>query len=101
MKTITIPAAEAAQLLIDSGLLGEINRAILHPRGLALGIQVDDNDRAVGFAGLLDYRDDAEGIYFDDETCQELTAKLAVYDAAHPLKNIAAGIANMPVSKKE
>ena len=46
-------------------------------------------------------RDDAEGIYFDDETCQELTAKLAVYDAAHPLKNIAAGIANMPVSKKE
>ena len=101
MKTVTIQPAEAAQLLLDSGLLGEINRVILHPRGLALSVQVDDNDRAVGFAGLLDYRDDPSGIWFDAEFRRELAAKLAAYDAEHPLKNIAAGIANMPVYKKE
>ena len=101
MKTVTIPATEAAQLLLDSGLLGEINRVILHPRGLALSVQVDDNDRAVGFAGLLDYRDDPSGIWFDAEFRRELAAKLAAYDAQHPLKDIAAGIANMPVYKKE
>lgn len=101
MKTVTIPAAEAAQLLLDSGLLGEINRAVLHPRGLALAVQMDDNDRAVGFSGLVDCRDDPEGIWFDAELRREIAAKLAAYDAQHPLKDIAAGIANMPVYKKE
>lgn len=90
MKTVTLPPAEAAQLLLDSGLLGEINRAILHPRGLALSVEVDD-DRAVGFAGLADYRDDPSGIWFDAELRREIAAKLAAYDAEHPLKNIATG----------
>lgn len=101
MKTVTIPAAEAAQFLQENGLLGEINRLVLHPRGLALAVLVDDNDKAVGFSGLLDYRDDPSGIWFDAEFRRELAAKLEAYDAEHPLKNIAAGIANMPVYKKE
>lgn len=102
MKTVTIPAAEAAQFLQENGLLGEINRLVLHPRGLALAVLVDPTtDRAVDFAGLLDCRDDPEGIKFSDAMNQKITERLAAYDAQHPLKNIAAGIADMPVYKKE
>ena len=63
MKTVTISGADAAQLLLDSGLLGEINRLVLHPR--------------------------------------EIAAKLAAYDAQHPLKGIGAGVINPRGIKKE
>lgn len=45
MKTVTIPAAEAAQFLQENGLLGEINRLVLHPRGLALAVHVAGETR--------------------------------------------------------
>ena len=89
MKTVTIKPAEAAQLLLDSGLLGEINRVILHPRGLALSVTVDlvaDAEKCVGFAGLLDYRDDPSGLVFSEELVDKFSERLAAYDAAHPFK---------------
>lgn len=87
MKTVTINAADAAQLLLDSGLLGEINRVVLHPRGLALSVVFDlVADKAVGFAGLLDYRDDPSGLGFNAELVDKFSEKLAAYDAAHPFK---------------
>jgi hypothetical protein len=89
MKTVTLNDRESAQLLLDSGLLGELNRLVLHPRGLALAVQVDPHDhgRALGFSGMVDYRDSPPGIWLNDEMNQEITAKVAAYDAAHPPKN--------------
>lgn len=94
MKTVTMNAADAAQLLLDSGLLGEINRVILVPRGLALAVKVTDTDpdKAVGFGGLVDCRDDPAELVIDDELRREIAAKLAAYDAEHPLKNITEGV---------
>ena len=89
MKTVTLSGRESAQLLLDSGLLGELNRLVLHPRGLALAVQVDERDpgRALGFSGMVDYRESPPGIWLTDEMNQEITAKVAAYDAAHPPKN--------------
>lgn len=84
MNRVTIPAAEAAQFLMDSGLLGEINRVVLHPRGLGLAVQVDDDGRAVGFSGLLDYR--PSEIQFSPEMIEDIITRVAAYDAAHPIK---------------
>lgn len=88
MNVVVIKGADAAQLLLDSGLLGEINRVVLHPRGLALSVEVDpaDTDRALGFSGLCDYRDDPTGISFDPDFGREIDQKLAAYDLVHPRK---------------
>jgi hypothetical protein len=45
------------------GLLQELNRTFLHPRGLALEVvQNEDGSEALG--GVWDYRDDPEGMEF-------------------------------------
>lgn len=41
---------EALRAFRDDGLLWLVNTAILHPRGFALGVQVDENDEPVGLA---------------------------------------------------
>lgn len=46
------------------GLLQEINRQFLHPRGLALEIRFDDGGNA-SLGGIWDYRDDPEGIVYE------------------------------------
>lgn len=63
-----------AKFLLDSGLLFEINRQVLHPLGLALEMTicdetgaVCDETGAVRISGLWDYRMEPEGIYFSDE----------------------------------
>lgn len=50
----------------ELGLVAEINRRILHPLGLALEVQVDDETGAESLGGVWDFRDDPEGIYYDD-----------------------------------
>lgn len=50
----------------DLGLLMEINRLFLHPRGLALEIAVEENGD-MGFGEVWDYRDDPEGLAFSDD----------------------------------
>ncbi|MEW6555103.1 MAG: hypothetical protein AB1384_12555 [Actinomycetota bacterium] len=66
---------EALRFLLDSGLLFEINRSILHPYGLALNLSIteakEDESEQVQIAGLLDYRDDPEGIIFAPETYEQ------------------------------
>ena len=74
----------AARFLLDTGLLGEVNRVILHPRGLALSVgdnELDGDAREVRFHSVLDYRDDPGGISFDDDTAKEIEAKLSKFDA--------------------
>ena len=53
--------------LLDDGILFAINQAILHPLGMALEISMDEEDNYV-LGGVWDYRDDPEGMIFDDET---------------------------------
>jgi hypothetical protein len=45
------------------GYLQEVNRRVLHPLGLALAVQYDDDGTGTGYV-VLDSRDDPEGIYF-------------------------------------
>ena len=48
------------------GYLQELNRAFLHPLGLALEISIDDNGTEK-ISGIQDHRDDPEGVIFDIE----------------------------------
>lgn len=60
--------------LVDTGLLFELNRQVLHPLGLALVVEVDD-DGASRIAGL--WADpDREGIIFSPESLVEGRQKL-------------------------
>lgn len=97
MKTVTINAADAAQLLLDSGLLGEINRVILHPRGLALSVQVDDNDRVVSVSWTTGTTRRASGSTPSSAGSSQQSSPPTT--PSTPLKNIAAGIAELPVYK--
>lgn len=67
------------EFLIDSGLLFEINRRILHPYGLALAVTADTTTepRTAEPMMVWDYRDDPEGIRFGDEDFKAAEAKLA------------------------
>lgn len=49
---------------VDGGYLQEVNRRFLHLLGLAIEVYVDD-DGNFALTGLVDFRDDAEGIVFD------------------------------------
>lgn len=51
----------------ELGLVAEINRRFLHPLGMALEVQVDDDTGAESLGGVWDYREDAEGIYYDGD----------------------------------
>jgi hypothetical protein len=57
-----------AKFLLDSGLLFEINRTILHKFGLALAVGIDnDNRKKVKIQGVLE-TDDGEGWVFDEDS---------------------------------
>lgn len=56
----------AAKLLVESGLLFEINRKIMHPRGLALEV-IEQGDGTLEMSqDLQDHRD--EGIEFSENS---------------------------------
>jgi hypothetical protein len=71
--------AEAADFLHRTGLLFEINRAVLHPLGLALGLWQNDDGAFAGFAGLVDHRDDPEGMAYSDETLRSGLERLRAF----------------------
>lgn len=48
----------------EKGYLQELNRRFLHPLGLALSIEIDE-DGNEQLKNVWDYRDDPEGIYYD------------------------------------
>jgi hypothetical protein len=70
--------AVAADLLTDSGLLFELNRKVLHPLGLALGYQREDDGSAATFF-VLDRREHPEGIVFASDTFTRAQARLSAY----------------------
>jgi len=48
----------------EKGFLQEANRLFFHPLGLALEIVIED-DGTERLGGIWDYRDDPEGVFFD------------------------------------
>lgn len=51
----------------DKGFLQEVNRQFFHPLGLALEVAIDDDSGACSLGGIWDYRDDPEGMFFDNK----------------------------------
>ena len=81
MKTIP----NAASSLHETGLLAEINRLVLHPRGLALSIIAQERPHTVhfevqGFGPLYEKRD-AEGIVFSEKDLAQAAAQLRAAEA--------------------
>ncbi len=50
----------------EEGFLQEANRQFFHPLGLALEIIIDDETGVCRLGGVWDYRDDPEGMIFDE-----------------------------------
>jgi len=50
----------------EEGYLQELNRRFLHPLGLALEV-VQEKDGREYLGGIWDFRDDPEGLIFDDD----------------------------------
>lgn len=48
----------------EKGYLQELNRTFLHPLGLALEVEVDENGNE-SLGGIWDYRNDKGGIYYN------------------------------------
>jgi len=57
------------------GFVQEINRRILHPCGLALEVIVDKATGEETLGGVWDYREDPEGIYYEDEVLSRAKAQ--------------------------
>jgi hypothetical protein len=61
--------------LIDTGLLFEINRMVLHPLGYALAMTVDAANNVLEFS-IWDSHEDPEGLVFSKETFEQGRSKL-------------------------
>jgi hypothetical protein len=77
MKTID----NAAKFLRSTGLLVEINRVVLHPRGLALSVIEEDDGSVSRFGPLLDVRGDPEGMAFAEDDLIESADRLRKAEA--------------------
>ncbi len=73
-EIVTIPVAEFRRM----GYLQELNRNFLHPLGLALSVEVDD-DGNESFGAIWDYRNDPEGLIFDDDLMDDEFVENAIY----------------------
>lgn len=54
----------------EKGFLQEANRQFFHPLGLALEIMIDE-DGNYTLGGIWDYREDPEGMFFDNDLISE------------------------------
>ena len=52
----------------EAGYLQELNRRFLHPLGLALEVVVDEETGEERLGRIWDYREDPEGLIFDETT---------------------------------
>lgn len=63
---------------VEEGYLHEVNRQFLHPLGLALAVDIDDENETHSLSGIWDYRDDPEGMLFGDEVLDPGKAELVL-----------------------
>jgi hypothetical protein len=84
----------------DEGYLQEVNRKYLHPLGLALTVQVDD-DGTAKIIGVLDYRDDPEGVTFGDDVLSVEKARHIsdIFDDRVEARLLALGYVIQPLHK--
>lgn len=54
----------------EKGFLQEANRLFSHPLGLALAVEIDKNGEE-RFCGIMDSRDDPEGLYFGSDVIDQ------------------------------
>jgi hypothetical protein len=83
---------EDAALLVDSGLLFEVNRRVLHPLGLALAVECDgtaDGATPLMISPHLVRTDDPEGIVFTDEALEDGFRKLKEFMRAEGFPRLA------------
>ncbi len=64
-KKNQIPKLISINEFRGQGFLQELNRQFLHPLGMALSINVDD-DGTESIVGIWDYRDDDKGVFYYD-----------------------------------
>ena len=83
MEKKTLPL----EFLLETGLLFEINRKILHPLGLALSLYLNDKGEVFDME-ILDMRDDEEGVRYSDDTYAIGCDKFFKYMEAHGKKAI-------------
>lgn len=55
----------------EEGFLQEVNRQFFHPLGLALEIIINDDTGEARLGGVWDYRDDPEGMFFNNNMINE------------------------------
>ena len=65
---------------VDFGYLHELNRQFLHPLGLALYV-VEEEDGTIKLGGILDYRDDPEGMIFAEDVLDPAKAARVAAEA--------------------
>jgi hypothetical protein len=65
-----------AKFLLDTGLLGEINRLVLHPRGMALAVNIAEDGTTTFSDELFDHRDDPEGMIMSQVLLKDIQEKL-------------------------
>lgn len=58
----------------EKGYLQEVNRRFFHPLGLALEVVVEE-DGTEKLGGIWDYRDDEEGMIYDESVLSKDEAK--------------------------
>lgn len=76
-----------ARFLVDNGILFELNRQVLHPLGLELHLDLDD-DGELASIELLDNRPSPEPIYFSPEAFEEGRQKYERYLAEAGRRNM-------------
>lgn len=69
-----------AKEFLDSGLLFQVNKEVLHPLGLAMEVTVED-DGSARLSGIWDCRDDPEGMEYASSTFEHGATKYRKYMA--------------------
>jgi len=91
---------------VNAGYLQEINRLYLHPRGLALEVEIDD-DGDMQLGDIWDCRQDPEGVLFDEEVTDTQDFRLNVMkqkvltEMAFEKRKEILGFVEQPAEKKE
>lgn len=89
----TVPVEELRSL----GVISEVNRRLLHPIGLALGVN------AFGEIMVLDGRDDPEGFLFEPSADEEIAEKADRFrreeEARFPARAAALGYIVQPLAR--
>lgn len=93
LPTVEVLSGNPIKFLVDptdyllrSGLLFEINRRVLHPFGLAMSLEVDEEtDKPTKYFNvkLWDSTEDPEGIIFTDEMFESGRTKFQTFKDVH------------------